>query len=74
VSQEYLYTMFVRKKRNKSGVISIQIIDKSTGKYKLLKTIGKYIESGHIKAEGKKYYLTRKGMFISDKITAELFI
>jgi len=40
----------------------------------LLKTIGKYIESGHIKAEGKKYYLTRKGMFISDKITAELFI
>ncbi|MFI0429527.1 hypothetical protein [Mariniflexile sp. HMF6888] len=32
--------MFVRKKRNKSGVISIQIIDKSSGKYKLVKTIG----------------------------------
>lgn len=32
--------MFVRKKRNKSGVISIQIIDKSSGKYKLAKTIG----------------------------------
>lgn len=32
--------MFVRKKRNKSGVISIQVIDKSSGKYKLLKTIG----------------------------------
>ncbi|WP_462281272.1 radical SAM family heme chaperone HemW [Salinivirga cyanobacteriivorans] len=40
----------------------------------LLKTIEKYIESGHIKAEGNKYYLTRKGMFISDKITAELFV
>ena len=40
----------------------------------LLKTLEKYIKSGHIKAEGKKYYLTRKGMFISDKITAELFI
>lgn len=40
VSQVYLCTMFVRKKRNKSGVISIQIVDKSTGKYKLLKTIG----------------------------------
>src|SRR2546428_8416344 len=32
--------MFVRKKKNKSGIISIQIIDKSSGKYKLLKTIG----------------------------------
>jgi transposase len=32
--------MFIRKKRNKSGVISIQIIDKSSGKYKLFKTIG----------------------------------
>lgn len=32
--------MFVRKKKNKSGVISIQVIDKSTGKYRVLKTIG----------------------------------
>lgn len=32
--------MFVRKKRNQSGIISIQIIDKSSGKYKVLKTIG----------------------------------
>jgi transposase len=32
--------MFVRKKQNESGVISIQIIDKSSGSYKLLKTIG----------------------------------
>lgn len=32
--------MFVRKKKNKSGVISIQIIDKSSGKYRMLKTIG----------------------------------
>lgn len=32
--------MFIRQKKNKSGVISIQIIDKSSGKYKLLKTIG----------------------------------
>ncbi|GIZ09933.1 hypothetical protein [Flavobacterium sp. UMI-01] len=32
--------MFIRKKRNKSGVVSIQIIDKSSGKYKLFKTIG----------------------------------
>jgi len=32
--------MFVRKKKNKSGVISIQVIVKSSGKYKLIKTIG----------------------------------
>lgn len=36
----YIYPMFVRKKRNKSGVISVQIIDKSSGKYKMIKTIG----------------------------------
>lgn len=32
--------MFVRKKRNKSGSVSIQIIDKSYGTYRVLKTIG----------------------------------
>ena len=40
MSQAYICAMFVRKKRNKSGVISIQVIDKSSGKYKLIKTIG----------------------------------
>jgi hypothetical protein len=32
--------VFLRKKRNKSGVISVQVIDKSSGIYKVLKTIG----------------------------------
>jgi hypothetical protein len=32
--------MFVRSKKNKSGVISVQVIDKSSGKYKVIKTIG----------------------------------
>lgn len=32
--------MFVRKKRNPSGIVSVQIIDKSTGSYKMVKTIG----------------------------------
>jgi hypothetical protein len=31
--------MFIRQKKNKSGVISIQIIDKSSGKYNVFKTI-----------------------------------
>jgi transposase len=44
--------MFIRKKKNKSGVISIQVIDKSAGKYKLLKTIG----SSSVKSEIDKLY------------------
>ncbi len=32
--------MFIRKKKNSTGSISIQIIDKSTGKYKVINTIG----------------------------------
>ncbi len=40
--------MFVRQKQNKSGVVSVQIIDKSSGKYKLLKTIGSSSEKAAI--------------------------
>jgi transposase len=32
--------MFIRKKKNNSGSTSIQLISKSTGKYKVVKTIG----------------------------------
>ena len=32
--------MFIRRKKNKSGSASISIIDKSSGKYKVIKTIG----------------------------------
>jgi len=32
--------MYVRKKKNSTGTISVQVIDKSTGTYKVLKTIG----------------------------------
>ncbi len=35
----YLY-MFLRKKKNKSGSISVQIISKAGGKYKVIKTVG----------------------------------
>lgn len=37
--------MFVRKKKNKSGVISVQIINKSSGKYRVHKTIGSSSDS-----------------------------
>lgn len=32
--------MFIRQKKNKSGVVSVQVIDKSNGKYTVAKTIG----------------------------------
>ena len=32
--------MFIRKKKNKSGKISIHVIDKSTGKFEVINTIG----------------------------------
>ncbi len=50
--------MFVRKKKNKSGVISVQVIDKSSGKYKLLKTIRSSADSNKIESlvyEGKQW-------------------
>lgn len=40
MSQVQYWGMFVRKKKNNSGLVSIQIIDKSSGKYKVYKTIG----------------------------------
>jgi len=32
--------MFIRKLKNRSGSISVQIISKASGKYKVIKTIG----------------------------------
>lgn len=36
----YICAMFIRKLKNRSGSISVQIISKKSGKYKVLKTIG----------------------------------
>ena len=46
--------MFVRKKKNKSGSISIQIIDKSHGRYKVLQTIGSSSDPDEIEVLYKK--------------------
>jgi transposase len=50
--------MFIRKKKNPSGVISVQIIDKSRGMYKVFKTIGSSsdaTEIANLYQEGKKW-------------------
>lgn len=57
--------MFVRKKRNKSGVISIQVIDKSSGKYRLLKTIGSSSVTSEVDRlfnEGKEWIKRQTGI------------
>lgn len=46
--------MYVRKKKNKSGVISVQIIDKSRGSYKVFQTIGSSSDAEQIEALYKK--------------------
>lgn len=50
--------MFVRKKPNKSGVVSIQVISKSQGKYAVVKTIGSSRDPQQIQAlitQGEHY-------------------
>ncbi|HIE01497.1 MAG TPA: IS1634 family transposase [Thiotrichaceae bacterium] len=50
--------MFVRKKRNNSGVISIQVITKLNGKSKLVKTIGSSIDNDELEelvAQGQRF-------------------
>lgn len=56
--------MFIRKKQNKSGVISVQIIDKSSGKYKLSKTIGSSADKKEIDRlykEGQEWIKNKLG-------------
>jgi transposase len=56
--------MFVRKKKNPSGVISIQVIDKGRGKYKVIKTIGSSSEPDEVLrmcSQGEKWIATQTG-------------
>lgn len=57
--------MFVRKKPNKSGLVSVQVIDKSQGKYRVVKTIGSSMDSMEIErlvSEGKRYAQKMMGL------------
>jgi transposase len=69
--------VFIRRKRNKSGVISIQVIDKSSGRYKLIKTIGSSNDETEIESlvkQGKEYILQYNGQSVFDfNKTDELF-
>ena len=70
--------MFVRRKKNPSGVISVQVIDKSKGTYRVVKTIGSSSDSSTIETlyqQGKNWisaYLGEQDLFKqSDQETEE---
>lgn len=62
--------MFIRKKPNKSGSISVQIISKSNGKYEVFKTIG----SGKSEQEVEKLYFLAKQELERLSIQPKLFV
>lgn len=56
--------MFVRKKINPSGIISVQIIDKSSGTYRMVRTIGSSNDPemvSHFVAEGNAWIKSKIG-------------
>lgn len=62
--KDYFRSMFVRKKNNPSGIVSVQVLDKSDGKSRLVKTIGSSANPAEVEslvAEGKKWITTHLG-------------
>ena len=56
--------MYVRKKKNRSGTISIVIVDKSKGQYREVKTIGISSDEkilSELYEQGKKWIVAQKG-------------
>lgn len=82
MSPLYFWVVFVRKKKNKSGVVSIQIIDKSSGNYRVYRTEGSAtdaVEIDRLYNQAKKRIETIKGQqklpleFDSEKVLVNTF-
>lgn len=57
--------MFVRKKPNKSGLISIQVIDKSRGRFNVIRTLGASADPDEIEKlvqEGRRFIQEQTGL------------
>jgi transposase len=66
--------MFVRKKRNKSGVISVQVIAKINGRSKLVKTIGSSNKDSDLEqlvCQGQRFIETYSGQLVFDLSSAK---
>jgi transposase len=73
--------MFFRQKKNKSGVVSVQVIDKSGGKYRLVKTIGSSSDAGVVSElvrQAEAWIKARQGQldldFSGERHQAEQFL
>lgn len=73
--------MFFRQKKNRSGVISVQVIDKSSGKYRLVKTIGSSSDAAEVAAlvrQAETWIKERQGQlnldFSGGRLQAEQFL
>ena len=61
--------MYTRRKKNHSGSVSIQVIDKSTGKYKVVKTLGSSSDPDQIAAmerQGMQWIRSQQGQLELD--------
>jgi len=58
--------MFVRKKVNKSGSVSVQVISKIRGKFKLIKTIGSPKDEDTIKEQ--IYFLNKNSKGATEQL------
>jgi len=68
--------MFVRKKKSPSGVISVQIIDKSNGRYNVRKTIGSskdIFQVEQLVSQAYQWIKVHKGQQTIDSIDKEKF-
>lgn len=73
--------MFFRQKKNRSGVVSVQVIDKSSGKYRLVKTIGSSSDAAvvaELVKQAETWIKERQGQlnidFSGGRLQAELFL
>jgi hypothetical protein len=61
--------MFVRQKKNRTGTISVQVIDKSSGKYKVIHTAGSSGDNSTINElvdQAHRYIKKLKGQYELD--------
>lgn len=66
--------MFVRKKPNPSGIVSVQIIDKSGGRYRVVKTVGSSSDPNEVELlvqEGKEMLAGMHGQQVMDFRTGD---
>ena len=58
--------MFIRKRKNRTGAVTVVVVDKSNGKFKEIKTIGVSSDPSEIDElylRGKKWILSQQGIY-----------